>query len=108
MGLRETKKAKTRQLISDVARDLFIAKGYAAVTVADIADKAEVAVATLFNYFPTKESIIFDLEDEIDSDLTATIRDRQKGQSILDAIHQYFLASRMFNPPNKRIFSEFM
>jgi AcrR family transcriptional regulator len=108
MGLRETKKAKTRQLISDVARDLFIAKGYSAVTVADIADKAEVAVATLFNYFPTKESMIFDLEDEIDSGLSATIRNRQKGQSILDALHQYFLAGRMFNPPNKRMFTEFM
>jgi AcrR family transcriptional regulator len=108
MGLRETKKARTRKLISDLARDLFIARGYGAVTVAEIAAKAEVAVTTLFNYFPTKESLIFDLEDEIDAGILATIRARKNGQSILDALHEYFLTSRMFNPPNKKIFAEFM
>jgi AcrR family transcriptional regulator len=108
MGLRETKKARTRKLICDLARDLFIARGYGAVTVAEIAAQAEVAVTTLFNYFPTKESLIFDLEDEIDADILATIRDRKNGQSILDALHEYFLASKMFNPLNKKIFAEFM
>ena len=108
MGLREKKKEKTRQLISDVARDLFIEKGYGAVTIAEIADKAEVAVTTLFNYFPTKESIIFDLEDEIDAALLATVRDRKQGQSILDALHHYFLTSKIFNPPDQEVFSGFM
>jgi AcrR family transcriptional regulator len=108
MGLRETKKEKTRKLISDLARDLFIEKGFGAVTVAEIAGKAEVAVTTLFNYFPTKESIIFDREDEIDAAIQAAIRGRKKGQSILDALHQYFLGSKMINPPDKKNLSEFM
>jgi AcrR family transcriptional regulator len=108
MGLREKKKAKTRKLIADLARDLFLERGYEAVTVAEIADRAEVAVTTLFNYFPTKESIIFDLEDEIDTDILTTIRDRKKDQTILAALHKYFLTSQMMNPPNKKIFSEFM
>lgn len=107
MGLREKKKEKTRKLISDIARDLFIARGYGDVTVAEIAEKAEVAVTTVFNYFPTKESLIFDLEDEIDTDILATIRDRKKGQSMLDALHEYFLASKLFNPPNKQTFAGF-
>ena len=107
MGLREKKKEKTRKLISDIARDLFIERGYGAVTVAEIAEKAEVAVTTLFNYFPTKESIIFDLEDEIDADIQATIRDREKEQSILDALYQYFFSSKLFNPPNDETFSGF-
>jgi len=107
MGLREKKKERTRKLISDLARDLFIEKGFGAVTVAEIAEKAEVAVTTLFNYFPTKESLIFDLEDEIDTDILVTIRDRKKGQSILDALHQYFFSSKLFNPPNKKTFSGF-
>lgn len=107
MGLREKKKEKTRKLISDIARDLFIEKGYGSVPVAEIAEKAEVAVTTLFNYFPTKESLIFDLEDEIDSDILGTIRDRQKNQSILDALHQYFLMSKLFNPPNEKTFTGF-
>jgi AcrR family transcriptional regulator len=112
MGLREQKKSKTRKLISDIARDLFIEKGFAVVTVAEIAKKAEVAVATVFNYFPTKESILFDREDEIDAEIIAAIRDRKKGQSILDALHQYFRASKLFDPPmgaqNKKIYSDFM
>jgi AcrR family transcriptional regulator len=107
MGLREKKKAKTRKLISDIARDLFIERGYGSVTVAEIAEKAEVAVTTLFNYFPTKESLIFDLEDEIESDIVATIRERKKQQSILDALHRYFISSKLFNPPNKKSFTGF-
>ena len=108
MGLREKKKAKTRKLISDLARDLFLKKGYAAVTVAEIAEKAEVAVTTLFNYFPTKESIIFDREDEIDSEITAAIRQRKPDQPILDALHAYFLTSNLINPPDPKVFETFM
>lgn len=102
MGLREIKKAKTRKHISDIARDLFIEKGYEDVTIVEIAAKAEVAVTTLFNYFPTKESLIFDLEDELDIEILSAVRNRKKDQSILEALHQYFLASKLFNPPNKK------
>jgi AcrR family transcriptional regulator len=107
MGLRQEKKERTRQLISDTARDLFIEKGFGAVTVTEIAEKAGVAVGTLFNYFPSKESLIFDLEDEIDADILAAIRGRKKGQSILDALHRYFYASKLFNPPDKKVFAGF-
>lgn len=107
MGLREQKKEKTRKLISDIARDLFIERGYESVTIVEIAEKAEVAVTTVFNYFPTKESLIFDLEDEIDTDILAAIRDRKKGQSILDALYQYFFSSKLFNPPSKKTFAGF-
>jgi len=108
MGLREKKKAKTRKSISDIARDLFIERGYAAVTVVEIAAKAEVAVTTLFNYFPTKESLIFDREDEIDAAIAGAVRERKKGQSILNGLHRYFLTSKLIDPPDKKIFSEFM
>lgn len=106
-GLRERKKAKTRKLIADIARDLFIERGYGDVTVAEIAEKAEVAVTTLFNYFPTKESLIFDLEDEIDADILTAIRGRDDDVSILDALHQYFLTSKLFNPPSRQTFAGF-
>jgi AcrR family transcriptional regulator len=108
MGLRERKKEKTRKLIADIARDLFIERGYGTVTVAEIAEKAEVAVTTLFNYFPTKESIIFDLEYEIETDILTALRERKTDQSILDALHHYFLTSKLFNPPDEAIFSGFM
>ncbi len=107
MGLREKKKARTRKIISDVSRDLFIKHGYAAVTIADIAAEADVAVTTLFNYFPTKESIMFDREDELELAIPATIRGCSDRKSALQALHDYFTKSTLFNPPNKKVYQNF-
>jgi AcrR family transcriptional regulator len=52
----ETKTA-TRQRILDESRKLFAAHGFEATTTRDIARAAGIGVGTLFNYFPTKESI---------------------------------------------------
>ncbi len=107
MGLREKKKARTRKIISDVSRDLFIKHGYAAVTIADIAAEADVAVTTLFNYFPTKESILFDREDELELAIPGAIRACSDRQSVLEVLHEYFTKSTLFNPPNKKVYQDF-
>lgn len=107
MGLREKKKARTRKIISDISRSLFIKHGFAAVTIADIAAEAEVAVTTLFNYFPTKESILFDREDELELAIPAAIRGCSDRQSILAALHDYFSKSTLFNPPSKKAYQDF-
>lgn len=86
MGLREQKKKKTRKAISDMATRLFIDRGYHEVTIAEIAERAEVSVPTLFNYFPTKESLVFDEDFETEKDLVATVVHRKKGQTILNAL----------------------
>jgi AcrR family transcriptional regulator len=57
-GLRERKKAKTRAAIRDHALRLFEEQGYAATTVDQIAEAAEVSQSTFFRYFPTKEDVI--------------------------------------------------
>lgn len=51
-------KSATRQRILDVAKKRFAQQGFEATTTRDIARAAEIAVGTLFNYFPTKESIV--------------------------------------------------
>src|SRR5687768_16250058 len=51
-------KIATRQRILDVARRQFAQQGFEETTTLDIASAAEIAVGTLFNYFPTKESIV--------------------------------------------------
>ncbi|RJL22844.1 TetR/AcrR family transcriptional regulator [Bailinhaonella thermotolerans] len=57
-GLRERKKARTRALIQREALRLFREQGYAATTVEQIAEAAEVAPSTVFRYFPTKEDLV--------------------------------------------------
>jgi AcrR family transcriptional regulator len=57
-GLRERKRRKTFRAIHDAALRLFEEHGYAAVTVADIAEAAEVSRATVFAYYPAKEDIV--------------------------------------------------
>ncbi|MFZ6654510.1 TetR/AcrR family transcriptional regulator [Undibacterium sp. TJN19] len=107
MGLRELKKTKTRKMISDLATRLFIEKGYAEVTTAEIARLAEVSVPTLFNYFPTKETLVFDEEAEREEKLIAAVTSREPGVSILDALHEHFSSSIALSPEKLKHFSTF-
>ncbi|MFC4944641.1 TetR family transcriptional regulator [Pseudonocardia sp. GCM10023141] len=65
-GRRERKKQQTRKAISDIATHLFLERGFDAVTVADVAAAADVAVQTVFNHFPAKEDLFFDDVDWIE------------------------------------------
>jgi len=63
-GLRERKKRRLRDQLSDTATRMFVEKGFAAVRVKEVADACDVSEATVFNYFPTKEALVLDrLED---------------------------------------------
>jgi len=57
-------KAATRNRILQAARRLFADNGYEATTTRDIAQAAEIATGTLFNYFPTKEAVVACLANE--------------------------------------------
>lgn len=61
-GLRERKKLETRRTIRSVALRLFEQEGFDAVGVERIAHEANVSRATLFNYFASKQSIVFDTD----------------------------------------------
>src|ERR1700748_2046819 len=80
-GLRERKKRLTRERISDVATTLFLVRGFEHVTVSEIARIAGVSEKTVFNYFPTKESLVFDRADEGVERLAAALRERDAGES---------------------------
>ena len=78
-GLREHKKRQTRQRISDVATGLFMARGFEAVTIAEIAATADVSEKTVYNYFPTKESLVYDQVDDLTERLVEAVHDRPHG-----------------------------
>jgi AcrR family transcriptional regulator len=93
-GLRERKKERTRQLIADTARELFVARGFDRVTVAEIARAAEVAEQTVYNYFPTKEDLVFHRLESFEEELLEAIRSRAAGESVLDAFGRFVLEPR--------------
>jgi AcrR family transcriptional regulator len=88
-GLRQRKKGRTRQAITDAAMRLFFERGFDHVTIVQIAAAAEVAEKTVYNYFPTKGDLVFDERDEIIDDLLYVVRHRAPGESPLSAVRAY-------------------
>src|SRR3954470_24359988 len=78
-GLRERKKQQTRDAIAAAALALFLERGYDTVTVADVAEAADVSEKTVFNYFPAKEDLVFANSEEKLSDRAEAIRSRPPG-----------------------------
>lgn len=63
---REANKIKCRQKILKASRRLFKEKGYESTMIEDVAKRAEISKATLYNYFPNKESLLLGtMEEEI-------------------------------------------
>lgn len=85
-GLRERKKHQTRQLIAQTAARLFADRGYEQVAIVDVARAAQVAEKTVYNYFPTKEHLVVDLEQPLRERLVELIRNRPPGVSPSAAI----------------------
>jgi AcrR family transcriptional regulator len=90
-GLRERKKEQTRQAIREAALRLFAERGFDGVTVAEIAGAADVSVATLFNYFPTKEDLVYARMETFEADLITAIREREPGETVLAAFSRFIL-----------------
>lgn len=85
-GLRERKKRQTRQRISDVATVMFISRGFEHVRVADVAEAVGVSEKTIYNYFPTKESMVFDMADEGIERFASALRARMPGESPIKVV----------------------
>ena len=55
---RERKKQDRIRQVRDLALELFVEKGFNAVTVDEIAEAADIGRASFFNYFPTKDAVL--------------------------------------------------
>jgi AcrR family transcriptional regulator len=92
-GLRELKKARTRHLIAATAARLFAERGYDNVAVRDVAREAEVAEQTVYNYFPTKEQLVTDREQQVQDRLCELIRLRSAIATPAAAVRDFLLES---------------
>jgi AcrR family transcriptional regulator len=88
MGLRELKKEQTRRLIADTAWRLFADRGFDRVSVAEIAREAQVAEATVFNYFRTKEDIFYSGLEDFGGWLAGAVSARPAGEPALAAFRR--------------------
>jgi AcrR family transcriptional regulator len=91
-GLRERKKQQTRQSILDAATRLFAERGFDGVTVAEIARAADLSEMTVFNYFPTKEDLVFGGMEFFEERLVAAVEQRAPGESAVAAFGRVVLA----------------
>ena len=92
MGLREVKKQHTRRNIAEAAMRRFVQRGFDEVTVAEVAEAAQVSEKTVFNYFPTKEDLFYDEVPAREAALVAAIQDRVPGESVLSALRRLQVA----------------
>jgi AcrR family transcriptional regulator len=92
VGLRELKKEQTRQHIAGTAWQLFADRGFDQVSVAEVARAAQVAEATVFNYFPTKEDLFYSRLESFWTQLAEEVSARPPGQPVLAAFQAALLA----------------
>src|SRR5262249_13862882 len=108
-GLRERKKAQTRQLLTDTARRLFAERGFENVSVSEIARVADVSEATVFNYFPTKEDLVYSGLEQFENALLTAVGDRPAGETVIDAFGRFILEPRgLFAAPDERTARELL
>lgn len=99
LGLRESKKQETRQLISDCATRLFIDQGFEQTTIAEIAAAARVAKKTVTNYFPRKEDLALDHHEAFTQGLARAVSERGPEEEPFAALARTFRAALLEHSP---------
>jgi AcrR family transcriptional regulator len=91
LGLRERKKLDTWRAIRAAAFRLIDERGYEAVSVDEVAAAANVSRSTLFNYFASKEAIVFDPDPQAPQVWRTLMRDRPADEPLWLALQEVFL-----------------
>lgn len=90
-GLRERKKQRTHTAISEAAIELFLRHGFDQVSVAQVAEAAEVSRRTLFAYFPAKEDLVVHRFADHEAEGGRVVRARLAHMAPLEALRVHFL-----------------
>src|SRR6476646_2301667 len=91
-SLRERKKLSTRRSLRRAALDLVAERGFAHVTIEDIAEAADVSPRTFFNYFPSKEAALFGTDPEQIPVLRERMIHTAPGEPALDALRMIMVS----------------
>ncbi|WP_069770586.1 TetR family transcriptional regulator [Streptomyces sp. LUP30] len=99
-GLRERKKQRMYQAVSEVAVRMFLERGFDAVSVAEVAAAAEISKPTLFRYFPAKEDLVLhQIADHEQEAARVVVAGRAGGVAPLAALRRHFLAGLAADDP---------
>jgi AcrR family transcriptional regulator len=82
-GRRERKREETRRSIVAAAMKLFLEQGFDDVTVAEVAEAADVSINTVFNHFPTKEDLFFGSHEMAEAAMARLGTDRNPGEPVI-------------------------
>lgn len=85
-GLRERKKTATRQALHRAALELVAQRGLDAVSVDDVAERAEVSPRTFFNYFPSKVDAVVGMDPADAQRVADAVRERPGDESPVEAL----------------------
>ncbi|RXT28168.1 TetR family transcriptional regulator [Rhizobium leguminosarum] len=92
-GRRERKRRQTRERIEQAAMSLFLQRGFEATTIEDITEAADVSKRSFFDYFPSKEEVVFAWQDAFADRLMAAIAARPADESSVTAVEAAITAT---------------
>ena len=84
-GLRQRKRAQTRERLTRAAMALFLERGFEATTLDDIAAAADISRRSFFHYFASKEDVVFAWQEASTAALVAAIAARPAAESMIEA-----------------------
>ncbi|MFD9881927.1 TetR family transcriptional regulator [Streptomyces alboflavus] len=99
VGLRQLKKRRTYEAVSEAAIALFLERGFEKVSVAEVAAAAEISKPTLFRYFPAKEDLVLHRFADHEDEAARVVTGRPRDHSPLAALRAHFLAGLTRHDP---------
>jgi AcrR family transcriptional regulator len=98
----ERRQRQTRDRIFRAALDLFLKKGFAQTTVAEIAEAADIGKGTFFTYFPTKEAVLGYLGSQVVADMEAAVeRSQREGLTLAQTLRELFAEAGRWHDANR-------
>lgn len=94
-GRRERKRRQTRERIEQAAMTLFLERGFDGTTIEDITEAADVSKRSFFDYFPSKEEVVFAWQDSFADGLAAAIARRPANEPIVKVVEEALTSAAM-------------